>query len=163
MWRSQTPRPLPRPMGNTYSVAFPLIFRFHPLIPCFRFQHIFAHFVCLHYSSLITHCLPKTSGSSDDLCYETGVNFEKESAVESQESPQSPVSPRTGQRVRRERTLSLSKSAKSATKTDTVLRTRQRTIYTSGRPPWYDTHGQSIECFVIGLSPNILFESYHRI
>ncbi|CAG2180643.1 unnamed protein product, partial [Oppiella nova] len=90
-------------------------------------------------------------GSSDDLCYETGVNFEKESVVESQESPQSPVSPRTGQRVRRERTLSLSKSAKSATKTDTVLRTRQRTIYTSGRPPWYDTHGQSIECFVIGI------------
>ncbi|CAG2110856.1 unnamed protein product [Medioppia subpectinata] len=90
-------------------------------------------------------------GSSDDLCYEVGVDYEKEPPVEPQETPQSPVSPRIGQRVRRERTLSLSKSAKSATKTDTVLRTRQRTIYTSGRPPWYDTHGQSIDCFVIGI------------
>ncbi|CAG2110857.1 unnamed protein product, partial [Medioppia subpectinata] len=52
------------------------------------------------------------SGSSDDLCYEVGVDYEKEPPVEPQETPQSPVSPRIGQRVRRERTLSLSKSAK---------------------------------------------------
>ena len=90
------------------------------------------------------------SGSSDDLCYETGISFDKEN--EAQDSPQSPISPRTAQRGKRERTISLSKSAKSATKTDPVLRTRQRTIYTSGRPPWYDTLGQSIDSFVIGLS-----------
>lgn len=99
------------------------------------------------------------SGSSDDLCYETGIPFDKESEVP--ESPQTPMSPRTVQRGKRERTLSLSKSAKSATKTDPVLRTRQRTIYTSGRPPWYDTQGQSIESFVIGLSHNYLI--YRKI
>ncbi len=87
------------------------------------------------------------SGSSDDLCYEIGTAFDVGSGGD---SPQSPISPRAGQRVKRERTFSLSKSAKSVTKTDTVLRTRQRTIYTAGRPPWYDTQGQSIDCFIIG-------------
>ncbi len=90
------------------------------------------------------------SGSSDDLCYEIGVAFDVESGSEAHDSPQSPISSRAGQRVKRERTFSLSKSAKSVTKTDTVLRTRQRTIYTAGRPPWYDTQGQSIDCFIIG-------------
>lgn len=32
-----------------------------------------------------------------------------------------------------------------------MLRTAQRTIYTAGRPPWYDTAGQSKECFLIGI------------
>ena len=32
-----------------------------------------------------------------------------------------------------------------------VIRTRQRTIYTAGRPPWYDKHGMTIEPFVIGI------------
>lgn len=32
-----------------------------------------------------------------------------------------------------------------------VIRTRQRTIYTAGRPPWYDKQGQTIEPFVIGI------------
>ncbi|XP_054153881.1 uridine-cytidine kinase-like 1 isoform X2 [Oppia nitens] len=92
-------------------------------------------------------------GSSDDLCYEIGIPYNRQESVatDSPESPQSPASPRIGQRVKRERTLSMSKSAKSATKTDTVLRTRQRTIYTSGRPPWYDTQGQPNESFVIGI------------
>jgi uridine kinase len=90
-------------------------------------------------------------GSSDDLCYEIGVAFDVESGSEAHDSPQSPISSRAGQRVKRERTFSLSKSAKSVTKTDTVLRTRQRTIYTAGRPPWYDTQGQSIDCFIIGI------------
>ncbi|XP_016119077.1 uridine-cytidine kinase-like 1 isoform X2 [Sinocyclocheilus grahami] len=33
-----------------------------------------------------------------------------------------------------------------------LLRTSKRTIYTAGRPPWYNEHGtQSKEAFVIGL------------
>ena len=32
----------------------------------------------------------------------------------------------------------------------TILTTHQRTIYTAGRPPWYDAQGQSFEPFVIG-------------
>lgn len=35
-----------------------------------------------------------------------------------------------------------------------LLRTRKRTIYTAGRPPWYNEHGtQSKEAFVIGEYP----------
>uniref|UniRef100_H2MI82 Uridine-cytidine kinase n=1 Tax=Oryzias latipes TaxID=8090 RepID=H2MI82_ORYLA len=45
------------------------------------------------------------------------------------------------------------KSATSLSKTEPpLLRTGKRTIYTAGRPPWYDEHGaQSKEAFVIGL------------
>ena len=31
-----------------------------------------------------------------------------------------------------------------------VVRAGTRTIYTAGRPPWYDSHGQLKEPFVIG-------------
>ena len=50
--------------------------------------------------------------------------------------------------IKRERTLSFTKNVN---KTEPLLRTAQRTIYTAGRPPWYDTQGQSQECFLIGL------------
>uniref|UniRef100_A0A7N8XX53 Uridine-cytidine kinase n=1 Tax=Mastacembelus armatus TaxID=205130 RepID=A0A7N8XX53_9TELE len=45
------------------------------------------------------------------------------------------------------------RSATSLSKTEPpLLRTGTRTIYTAGRPPWYDEHGaQSKEAFVIGL------------
>lgn len=35
-------------------------------------------------------------------------------------------------------------------KYDRILRTAKRTIYTAGRPPWYNTQGQSKESFLIG-------------
>ena len=46
------------------------------------------------------------------------------------------------------------KSATSLSKTEPpLLRTGTRTIYTAGRPPWYDEHGaQSKEAFVIGMT-----------
>lgn len=38
-----------------------------------------------------------------------------------------------------------------------LLRTSKRTIYTAGRPPWYNEHGtQSKEAFVIGKKNNFL-------
>ncbi|XP_015247823.1 PREDICTED: uridine-cytidine kinase-like 1 [Cyprinodon variegatus] len=45
------------------------------------------------------------------------------------------------------------KSTTTLSKTEPpLLRTGTRTIYTAGRPPWYDEHGaQSKEAFVIGL------------
>ncbi|XP_077944512.1 uridine-cytidine kinase-like 1a isoform X3 [Gasterosteus aculeatus] len=45
------------------------------------------------------------------------------------------------------------KSATSLSKTEPpLLRTGTRTVYTAGRPPWYDEHGaQPKEAFVIGL------------
>lgn len=46
------------------------------------------------------------------------------------------------------------KSATSLSKSEPpLLRTGTRTIYTAGRPPWYDEHGaQSKEAFVIGMT-----------
>ncbi|XP_029281986.1 uridine-cytidine kinase-like 1a isoform X3 [Cottoperca gobio] len=54
--------------------------------------------------------------------------------------------PPAGGAPRRKSTTSLS------TTEPPLLRTGTRTIYTAGRPPWYDEHGaQSKEAFVIGL------------
>src|SRR6218665_3924030 len=49
---------------------------------------------------------------------------------------------------RRKRTFSFTKSGSKA---DPILRTPNRTIYTAGRPPWYNTQGQSKECLIIGV------------
>ena len=53
------------------------------------------------------------------------------------------------------------KSATSLSKTEPpLLRTGTRTIYTAGRPPWYDEHGaQSKEAFVIGMMMFFVFFS----
>jgi len=50
---------------------------------------------------------------------------------------------------RRKRTLST--SATVSTEREPILRTTRRTIYTQGRPPWYDYQGQLKEPFVIGI------------
>ena len=96
------------------------------------------------------------SSDGSDGCYEFGSE-QNWFSCEDEKSCQSPMtSPRPGQRNKRERTFSLSKSVRTGTKTDAVLRTRQRTIYTAGRPPWYDAHGQLIEPFVVGKN-NLFF------
>nr|XP_006132576.1 uridine-cytidine kinase-like 1 [Pelodiscus sinensis] len=42
-----------------------------------------------------------------------------------------------------------------------LLRTSKRTIYTAGRPPWYNEHGtQSKEAFVIGMGPGPSLANY---
>ncbi|CAG0903394.1 unnamed protein product [Cyprideis torosa] len=61
-----------------------------------------------------------------------------------------------GSAFRRRRTASLSgnvhlSSITTTVKEQPVLRMQNRTIYTHGRPPWYDTSGQQIEPFVIGI------------
>lgn len=50
-------------------------------------------------------------------------------------------------RTRRQRTVSQSTSSKGR---EPILRGIRRTIYTAGRPPWYDCQGQLVEPFVIG-------------
>lgn len=35
--------------------------------------------------------------------------------------------------------------------TESIIRANNRTIYTAGRPPWYNCAGQQVEPFVIGL------------
>lgn len=54
-------------------------------------------------------------------------------------------------RMRKERTWSMSKSNTTSSKNENILRTRQRTIYIAGRPPWYDAHGQLLEPLIIGV------------
>ncbi|XP_015795956.1 uridine-cytidine kinase-like 1 isoform X2 [Tetranychus urticae] len=54
-------------------------------------------------------------------------------------------------RPSRNRDWSISKTTILATKSHTILRSGQRTIYTSGRPPWYDVQGQLVEPIIIGI------------
>jgi len=51
--------------------------------------------------------------------------------------------------TRRQRTVST--SANISTEKEPIIRTTRRTIYTAGRPPWYDYQGQLMEPFVIGI------------
>ncbi|XP_045766378.1 uridine-cytidine kinase-like 1 isoform X1 [Maniola jurtina] len=54
-------------------------------------------------------------------------------------------------RARRVRTTSMSQSNKRTT-AESILHADRRTIYTAGRPPWYNcTGGQEVEPFVIGI------------
>ncbi|XP_076181006.1 uridine-cytidine kinase-like 1 isoform X1 [Ptiloglossa arizonensis] len=70
-------------------------------------------------------------------------------------TPSSPRPPSTGSqkspRALRQRTTSLSQSNKK-TASESILRIKTRTIYTAGRPPWYNSAGQQVEPFVIGIS-----------
>ncbi|XP_077990892.1 uridine-cytidine kinase-like 1 [Glandiceps talaboti] len=43
------------------------------------------------------------------------------------------------------------RTASTSDKSERVYRTVRRTIYTAGRPPWYNEHGELKEAFVIGL------------
>lgn len=79
----------------------------------------------------------KSSHSKENGSIDDGVGS---SAMSEIETPT--TSPR---RHRRERTWS------STAKDETLLLTRQRTIYTAGRPPWYNAQGQLVEPFVIGI------------
>ncbi|CAH0730069.1 unnamed protein product, partial [Brenthis ino] len=54
-------------------------------------------------------------------------------------------------RARRVRTASMSQSNKRTT-AESILHADRRTIYTAGRPPWYNcTGGQEVEPFLIGI------------
>ncbi|GLH02024.1 Uridine-cytidine kinase [Gryllus bimaculatus] len=44
----------------------------------------------------------------------------------------------------------MSQSSKKVT-AESILRSHNRTIYTAGRPPWYNSAGQQVEPFVIGI------------
>lgn len=62
------------------------------------------------------------------------------------------VSPKSGansiMKQHRQRTGSFSKTLG---KDNPVMHTKERTIFTAGRPPWYDAQGQLVEPFVIGI------------
>jgi len=60
-----------------------------------------------------------------------------------------PASPLPVARRQRQRTLST--NAAISTEREPIIRAPKRTIYTQGRPPWYDSQGQQVEPFVIGI------------
>ncbi|KAK6634210.1 Uridine-cytidine kinase-like 1 [Polyplax serrata] len=51
---------------------------------------------------------------------------------------------------KRSRTTSTSSSTKKTSK-ESVICSQFRTIYTAGRPPWYNCHGKHVEPFIIGI------------
>ncbi|XP_072754372.1 uridine-cytidine kinase-like 1 isoform X1 [Anoplolepis gracilipes] len=111
---------------------------------------------------------PPSSASSEsddgDVCLDDREIFLADELCEDAEhyrrsdvgtpTPQSPRPPSTGSqkspRSRRQRTTSMSQSSKK-TSTESILRSKTRTIYTAGRPPWYNSAGQQVEPFVIGI------------
>ena len=58
-----------------------------------------------------------------------------------------PKSPLAGVRKQRQRTISTSGSIN--TEREPIIRASKRTIYTAGRPPWYDSQGQQVTDIVI--------------
>lgn len=50
---------------------------------------------------------------------------------------------------RRQRTTSVNQNTTNCTN-EAIIRANHRTIYTAGRPPWYNCAGQQVEPFVIG-------------
>ncbi|KAF7996599.1 hypothetical protein HCN44_002245 [Aphidius gifuensis] len=110
---------------------------------------------------------PPSSASSEsdgDVCLEEHGNFLVDDASQDYDlhndmtspTPQPPRPPSAGSqnpkspRSRRQRTTSMSQSSKK-TSSESILRSKSRTIYTAGRPPWYNYAGQQVEPFVIGI------------
>ncbi|KAH0554321.1 uridine-cytidine kinase-like 1 isoform X1 [Cotesia glomerata] len=114
----------------------------------------------------VQHFEPPSSASSEsdgDICLEDRAVFLADGASDDGDdtrelvSPSPQVPPRppsTGSqkspRSRRQRTTSMSQSSKK-TSTECILRSKLRTIYIAGRPAWYDSAGQQVEPFVIGI------------
>ncbi|GAB0090431.1 Uridine kinase [Sergentomyia squamirostris] len=53
-------------------------------------------------------------------------------------------------RPRRQRTISMNQTT-TISSSESIIRSHNRTIYTAGRPPWYNYAGQQVEPFVIGV------------
>lgn len=66
--------------------------------------------------------------------------------------PKSPMR-QTSRTRARQRTTSTSSAPQGP-----VVRSGARTIYTAGRPPWYDSHGQLKEAFVIGKGVVVIWK-----
>lgn len=65
------------------------------------------------------------------------------SPMKSTVSPKSPLKGSGGKRLARSTSVNKNKQGN-------VVHSGSRTIYTAGRPPWYNTHGQLEQAFVIG-------------
>ncbi|PBC32978.1 Uridine-cytidine kinase [Apis cerana cerana] len=96
---------------------------------------------------------PSTESLIWSTCvWQTGCTWftEVESFYNLKKSVKTSKSSQRSPRSRRQRTTSLSQSSKK-TSAESILRSKTRTIYTAGRPPWYNSAGQQVEPFVIGI------------
>uniref|UniRef100_A0A1A9VKR1 uridine/cytidine kinase n=1 Tax=Glossina austeni TaxID=7395 RepID=A0A1A9VKR1_GLOAU len=86
-------------------------------------------------------------GNSEVFCCPASPTTVPARTPQTLESP----APRTGPPRRRQRTTSVNNQTTTANPSECVIRSNNRTIYTAGRPPWYNCAGQQVEPFVIGI------------
>ena len=94
------------------------------------------------------------SGGSDD--HENDTEFVKSPPPKVPKSPlKTPKSPtKAGP-------LAKKKAFKTSPSSHRVFQTGLRTVYTSGRPPWYDSHGYQKDAFVIGQYEQMLVHVFN--
>ncbi|XP_050323658.1 uridine-cytidine kinase-like 1 isoform X1 [Bactrocera neohumeralis] len=71
--------------------------------------------------------------------------------IVSSNSLESPARTTPSRPARRQRTTSVNSQSTTANPAECIIRANNRTIYTAGRPPWYNCAGQQVEPFVIGV------------
>ncbi|XP_014227759.1 uridine-cytidine kinase-like 1 [Trichogramma pretiosum] len=111
----------------------------------------------------VTHYEPPSSASSEsedgkddrEMFFTEEISmdnkFEMGTPTPVPTSPRPPSASSTkSPHSRRQRTVSCSQSNKK-TAAESVLQSKTRTIYTAGRPPWYNFAGQQVEPFIIGI------------
>ncbi|XP_065212106.1 uridine-cytidine kinase-like 1 [Planococcus citri] len=62
-----------------------------------------------------------------------------------------PQTPKSNSRGISRQKIAVPNQSIKKTVSESVLTSQKRTIYTAGRPPWYNTAGQQVEPFVIGI------------
>lgn len=95
---------------------------------------------------------------ADDLYYDLGFIEDLENySSKTNHYSLSPNSSKINQSIngcssslKKDSTWCINKSITNGSKGVSILTTHQRTIYTAGRPPWYNAQGQAFEPFVIG-------------
>ncbi|XP_068147009.1 uridine-cytidine kinase-like 1 isoform X1 [Drosophila tropicalis] len=87
---------------------------------------------------------PGAGGGELNCCPASPTTVPAKSALES------PMRGPSGRR-QRTRTTSIGNQTTTANPSECIIRANNRTIYTAGRPPWYNCAGQQVEPFVIGI------------
>jgi uridine kinase len=114
-------------------------------------------------AAMVQHYDPPSSASSEsddcDQCFDDRIAFFCDELSEdchpdiNISTPTSPRPPSTGSQKSSHSHRQQASSSQSNKKTaaESILQDKTRTIYTAGRPPWYNSAGQQVEPFVIGI------------
>lgn len=82
-----------------------------------------------------------TADDTNERCPASPITIPAKTTSRSNSQVKSP-------KPRRQRTTSTSQNTNQ---NEAIMRANNRTIYTAGRPPWYNVSGQQVEPFVIGI------------